>query len=75
MITPSPAATRPRGEGPQRFRAILACEYIATFTPDEAKAKGIDTNGRVFMGYAPGIGIFGVMPRQLPQGGGSLRSQ
>ena len=75
VITPSPAATRPRGEGPQRFRAILACEYIATFTPDEAKAKGIDTSGRVFMGYAPGIGIFGVMPRQLPQGGGSLRSQ
>lgn len=86
-ITPSPAASpsttpapqpsgqRPRGEGPQRFRAIFACEYIATLTPDEAKAKGIDTQGRVFMGYAPGIGIFGVMPRQLPQGGGSLRGQ
>ncbi len=79
-ITPSPNASpqqspRPRGEGPQRFRAIFACEYIAILTPDQAKAKGIDTTGRVFMGYAPGIGIFGVQPRQLPQGGGSLRDQ
>lgn len=78
VITPSPNPSgspgpRRRGEGPERFRAILACEYIATLTPDQAKAKGIDTNGRVFMGYAPGIGIFGVQPRQLPQGGGSLR--
>ncbi len=90
-ITPSPSASLPpqspepqpsgspgarrRGEGPERFRAIFACEYIATLTPDQAKAKGIDTNGRVFMGYAPGVGIFGVQPRQLPQGGGSVRDQ
>ncbi|MBV8150291.1 MAG: hypothetical protein JOY59_01940, partial [Candidatus Eremiobacteraeota bacterium] len=87
VIAPSPQPSavepvpspRPSGERRQanpnaaRFRAIFACEYIATLTPDEAKAKGIDTNGRVFMGYAPGIGIFGVQPRQLPQGGGSLR--
>ncbi|HTX03010.1 MAG TPA: TonB-dependent receptor, partial [Candidatus Acidoferrales bacterium] len=74
--SPQPSGSpgeRRRGEGPERFRAIIACEYIAVLTPDEAKAKGIDTNGRVFMGYAPGIGIFGVQPRQLPQGGGSLR--
>ena len=84
VVTPSPAASpqpssspRPqgqrRGEGPERFRAIIGCTYIADLTTEEAKAKGIDTNGRVFMGYAPGIGIFGVQPRQLPQGGGSLR--
>lgn len=79
-ISPRPepsgsAGPRRRGEGPERFRAIFACEYIALLTPDQAKAKGIDTNGRVFMGYAPGIGIFGVQPRQLPQGGGSVRDQ
>ena len=53
--------------GPQRpnpnagkSRAIFACEYIAPLTPDQAKAKGIVTDERVFMGYAPGIGIFTV---------------
>jgi hypothetical protein len=72
--SPQPSATpRLRGAGPARFRAIVACGYISLVTADEAKAKGIVTNGRVFMGYAPGVGIFGVLPRQLPQGGGSLR--
>jgi hypothetical protein len=84
VITPSPvpsssASPRPepqrRGEGPQRFRAVFACEYITLLTAEQAKEKGIETNGRVFMGYAPGVGIFGVLPRQLPQGGGSLRGQ
>ena len=76
VVTPSPAATpsRPRqGEGPERFRAIFACEYIARLTPEEAKSKGIDVQGRLGLGYAPGVGIFAVIPRQLPQGGGSLR--
>ncbi|MGH7661433.1 MAG: hypothetical protein ACRENA_11045 [Vulcanimicrobiaceae bacterium] len=76
--SPSPSASaspRPRrqGEGPERFRAIFACEYIARLTTDEAKAKGIDVQGRLGLGYAPGVGIFAVTPRELPQGGGSLR--
>ena len=59
------------GQG-ARFRAVFACTYLARLAPDDAKAKGIDTNGRVFFGYAPGIGLFGVQPRQLPAGGGSV---
>ncbi|MBV8602150.1 MAG: TonB-dependent receptor [Candidatus Eremiobacteraeota bacterium] len=75
---PRPSATAQaerQGQNPNagRFRAILACQYFTPFTQEEANAKGIVTNGRVFLGYAPGIGIFGVQPRQLPQGGGSLR--
>jgi hypothetical protein len=75
LPTPNPNTTpSPRQrEGAGRFRAIFACEYIARLTPDEAKKNGIDVQGRLGMGYAPGIGIFAVVPRQLPQGGGSLR--
>lgn len=71
-----PEGFRPPEERRQtepRFRAIFACEYIARLTQDEAKARGIDVRGRLGMGYAPGVGIFAVIPRQLPQGGGSLR--
>jgi hypothetical protein len=42
----------------RKFRAIFACEYITPLTPDQAKAKGIATNERVFMGYVTGIGMF-----------------
>ncbi len=56
-----------------RVRSLFACSYITTLGADQAKARGIETTSRVFLGYAPGIGIFSVVPRQLPPGGGSAR--
>lgn len=75
IATPVPSASPAAAGGGQggRFRAIFACTYLTQLTPEDAKAKGIDTNGRVFFGYAPGVGIFGVRPKQLPSGGGSVR--
>jgi len=56
-----------------RVRSLFACSYITTLGADQAQARGIETTSRVFLGYAPGIGIFSVVPRQLPPGGGNAR--
>ena len=56
-----------------RVRFIFACSYVAILTPQQAQARGIVTDKGVFLGYAPGVGIFRVLPRELPAGGGSTR--
>jgi hypothetical protein len=56
-----------------RVRFIFACAYVAILTPEQAQARGIVTEKGVFFGYAPGVGIFRVLPRQLPAGGGTVR--
>ncbi len=81
VVTPSPTASPSQASPPppppralfERMRAMAACSYFTLLTAEQAKAKGIDTARPVFSGYAPGIGFFAVGPRQLPQGGGSLR--
>ncbi len=56
-----------------RVRDIFACGYIAVLTQQQARSRGIVTGKGVFLGYAPGVGIFRVLPRQLPPGGGGVR--
>ena len=56
--------------------SLLRCAYVTALTQDDAKAKGIEipANGRPGIYYAPGIGIVVVRPKELPSGGGSLKS-
>ncbi|MGH7661286.1 MAG: hypothetical protein ACRENA_10290, partial [Vulcanimicrobiaceae bacterium] len=56
-----------------RVRYIFACAYVAILTPQQAQDHGITTDKGVFFGYAPGVGIFRVLPRELPSGGGQVR--
>jgi hypothetical protein len=60
----------------RRFMSLLRCAYVTALTQDDAKAKGIEipANGRPGIYYAPGIGIVVVRPKELPSGGGSLKS-
>jgi hypothetical protein len=69
-----------RASGPpaqvRRFFSLLRCAYVTALTQDDAKSKGIEVpaNGRPGIYYAPGIGIVVVRPKELPSGGGSLKS-
>lgn len=56
------------------YRGLLGCSYLTGLTTDQAKAKGIvmPPGARSFL-YVPGIGLVGLRPPELPQGGGSLR--
>jgi hypothetical protein len=57
------------------FRGFVGCAYITILSQIEAKAKGIVLEGgRPGLIYVPGTGIVFVEPRELPQGGGSLKS-
>jgi hypothetical protein len=65
------------------YESFAGCAYVTLLTEDAAAAKGIvrpsAANGRGGGGfggliYVPGTGLAFVRPRELPQGGGSLRS-
>jgi hypothetical protein len=57
------------------FRSFVGCAYVTVLSQAEATAKGIVLEGgRPGLLYVPGIGLTFVQPRELPQGGGSLKN-
>jgi hypothetical protein len=57
------------------YRGFIGCAYVTILSLDDAKAKGIVLEGgRPGLIYIPGTGITFVQARELPQGGGSLKS-
>ena len=71
------AARRAAQNSPEAkaYRAFVGCAYVTLLEEDDAKAKGIDVaRGRGGLLYVPGIGLAFVQLRQLPVGGGSLKS-
>jgi len=74
---PGGAAGRPgggAGAGGRGLRGIGGCAYVTVLSSDDAKAKGIVTQGgRPGLFYVPKLGLVFVRPPELPQGGGSLR--
>ena len=43
---------------------IFKCAYITFVNGNEATERGILHEGRIFLGYAPGIGIFTISRRR-----------
>jgi hypothetical protein len=57
------------------YRGFIGCAYVTILSNDDAKAKGVVLDGgRPGLMYIPGTGITFVQARELPQGGGSLKS-
>jgi hypothetical protein len=57
------------------FRGFVGCAYVTLLTEADARAKGIDAQGgRPALLYVPSTGLAFVQARQLPQGGGSLKT-
>jgi hypothetical protein len=56
------------------YRSFVGCAYVTVLTQSDATAKGIVLEGgRPGLLYVPGIGLTFGQPRELPQGGGSLK--
>jgi len=71
------AARRSFANSPElkAFRGFVGCAYVTVLSQAEAAAKGVVLEGgRPGLLYVPGIGLTFVQPRELPQGGGSLKS-
>jgi hypothetical protein len=75
--SPEQEAARRRFQNSPQFtayRGFVGCAYVTLLTEAEASAKGIGLQGgRPALLYVPGTGLAFVAPRQLPQGGGSLK--
>jgi hypothetical protein len=57
------------------YRSFIGCAYVTVLSQADAAAKGIVLEGgRPGLLYVPGIGLTFVQPRELPPGGGSLKS-
>jgi len=57
------------------YRSFIGCAYVTVLSQADATAKGIVLEGgRPGLLYVPGIGLTFVQPRELPQGGGSLKA-
>lgn len=76
--TPDQIAARRKFENSpevKAYRAFTGCAYITVLTQADAAAKGIVIEGRrMGLIYVPGIGLTFVQEKQLPQGGGSVKS-
>ena len=81
----TPTAPTPQQEAARRnfenspeakaYRSFVGCAYITLLSDTDAKAKGIELQGgRPGLVYIPGTGLAFVQGKQLPQGGGSLKS-
>jgi hypothetical protein len=58
------------------FRGFVGCAYVTLLSQAEAGAKGIEMEGgRPALLYVPGTGLAYVQARELPPGGGSLKSK